>query len=95
MTTNKKPTAKKVAAKKAPAKKKPAAKKPAAKKTSAPKAAVKIKDSASPYLTDTDEFMKAWDAIEEKIEQSVPDKVEVDTTKAKNWLKSFLRRLFK
>jgi len=39
--------------------------------------------------------MKAWDAIEEKIEQSVPDKVEVDTTKAKNWLKSFLRRLFK
>jgi hypothetical protein len=95
MTTNKKPTAKKAAAKKAPAKKKPAAKKPAAKKTSASKAAVKIKDSASLYLTDTDEFMKAWDAIEEKIEQSVPDKVEVDTTKAKNWLKSFLRKLFK
>ena len=83
MTTNKKPTAKKAAAKKAPAKKKPAAKKPAAKKKSAPKAAIKVKDSSSSYLANTDEFMKAWDAI------------EVDTTKAKNWLKSFLRKLFK
>ena len=95
MTTNKKPTAKKAAAKKAPAKKKPAAKKPTAKKKSAPKAAIKVMDSDSSYFANTDEFMKAWDAIEEKIEQSVPDKVEVDTTKAKNWLKSFLRKLFK
>lgn len=94
MTTNKKPVAKKAAAKKAPAKKKPATKKTAAKKPAAKKSAA-VKDSASSYFVDSEEFMKAWDTIEEKIEQSVPDKVEVDTTVAKNWLKNFLRKIFK
>jgi hypothetical protein len=94
MTTNKKPTAKKSAAKKAPAKKKPAAKKPAAKKPAAKKVA-EVKDSASSYFVDSDEFMKAWDAVEEKIDQNIPDKVEVDTTAAKNWLKNLFRKLFK
>lgn len=102
MTTNKKP-AKKAAAKKAPAKK-TAAKKAPAKKAAAKKAAPKketasVRDSAASYFTDSEEFLNAWDkaevAIEKQIDSLVPDKVEINTTDAKNWFKKFLRKFSK